>query len=75
LTERPAVDRHDARCPKHQPSTQEIDVKNLSAREFGSHSILRKIEGTFGAILFGASAIYYVGGMLAIVLQGTTVGA
>jgi hypothetical protein len=54
---------------------QEIDLTNLATREYGSRSILRKIEATFGAILFASSAAYYVGGLVLMVFQGAASGA
>jgi hypothetical protein len=48
---------------------------NTSARQFGSGSLRSKIDGSLSAILLAVSALYYVGGTIAIVLQGTPVGA
>ncbi len=45
---------------------------SIKRRPFGTGSLRNRIEGTFGSVIFVATALFYVGSTIAMFLQAPT---
>lgn len=48
---------------------------HIKGRNFGPRSLRNRIERTFGSVLFAATALFYLGGTIAMFLQAPTLAA